>query len=196
MTAHAGECPTPWKTQFATVSAAGRTIRRFVHHLRTYPCVCGWLHLTSKVIEPASSLPVTDQVAALGDVEFATLAVQDVQQAVTPVQAGALRAPVNVDRWLCALTQLLTGLEVQFENRAADLSPEAEAWRKRSTAFRSAVLERIGEASGLVREIRLAEAAEPAGRGRARAWPNCARWPSSRRSSAWPAPTAPSSTRS
>ncbi|MFJ9521277.1 hypothetical protein ACIRPK_23880 [Kitasatospora sp. NPDC101801] len=107
---------------------------------------------------------MTDQVAALGDVEFAAMAVQDVQRAVTPVQAGALRDPVNVDRWLCSLTQILTGLEVQFENRAVDQSPEAEAWRRRSTAFRAAVLERIGEASGVVREIRIAEAAEPAGR--------------------------------
>ncbi|MEV7123933.1 hypothetical protein [Kitasatospora griseola] len=160
-------CPTPAKTQFATHEAAQRTIRRYVDRMSTYPCVCGWLHLTSKTVEPASSLPVSDQVAALGDVEFAALVIQDARREVTPFQAGALRDAVSAERWLDVLNHLRSDMDRQLADRGGELSREAEQWHRRASAFRDVLAERIGEASGILRGVREAEAAEAAGRAAA-----------------------------
>ncbi|MFD5610494.1 hypothetical protein [Kitasatospora sp. NPDC127060] len=164
---HTKTCTTPAKARFATTTAAARTAATYVHNLTPYLCACGWYHLTSKAIVPATSLPVTEQVAALGDVEFAVLVVQDVRATVTPVQAGALRDVANVERWIRALTHLQSLVEAQFEERAEDRSPEAEAWRKGAAAFRDALLSRLGEATAAAAELRLAEAAEAAAHAKA-----------------------------
>ncbi|MFB7378095.1 hypothetical protein ACFC6U_01905 [Kitasatospora purpeofusca] len=153
-------CPTPGKAHFATPTAARRTAANYVHHLEPYECDCGWYHLTSKAVVPASSLPVTEQVAALGDVEFAALAIQDVRGKVTPVQAGALRDAANVARWTDALNHFRAMVEGQFQQRAADTSPEGDEWRRRTASFRTALLARLTESTALASGLRRAEAAE------------------------------------
>ncbi|MFG2847425.1 hypothetical protein ACGF12_30295 [Kitasatospora sp. NPDC048296] len=164
---HTKKCRTPAKARFATTTAAARTAATYVHSLTPYLCECGWYHLTSKAIVPATSLPVTEQVAALGDVEFAVLVVQDVRATVTPVQAGALRDAANVERWIRVLTHLQSLVEAQFEEQAEDRSPEAEAWRRGAASFRSALLQRLEESTAAAAELRMSEAAEAAAHAKA-----------------------------
>ncbi|GAA0704659.1 hypothetical protein GCM10010193_69570 [Kitasatospora atroaurantiaca] len=171
------ECPTAWKTQFATeavalASLANRAYKPEVE-LRAYTCPCGWAHLTSRPGRPVRPVPVevpevTALVAGLDAVEFQALVGDDVHARATGPQAAALRAPVNLLRWVAALQDMETDLKLQLARHKGEVSPRALDWRRRALVVRATVLERREEADALLASLRTgagAGQARPAGFG-------------------------------
>lgn len=144
------ECPTPTKTPYATESVAlsSAARRSFERQPRAYTCQCGWAHLTSRPGRPApvDDPGVTARVVAMSEPEFYELVGADVRGTVTAQEAGALRAPVNLDRWAAALKAMEADLQLQFAHRAADKSATAQGWRSRTTALQACLHERRTEA--------------------------------------------------
>jgi hypothetical protein len=156
-------CPTPAKVRHATREDAERRARIHPTALRAYECKCSWWHLTSKVYAvPAASETVTAEVVALPDAEFAELVSADVHGKATAEQAGALREPAVVERWLVELKRMQQELEVQFAQRKGDRSAPVVAWRARALLVQSGVHERLREARAIRAAVLEAAAAERA----------------------------------
>lgn len=118
----------------------------------------------------------------MDDQEFSELVNRDARSQATPEEAALLRDPANLARWTEVLRGIQGDLDVQFQQRRADVDdmrarslrdeiPRAEFhdyeaeirdWRGDASRFKRSIEARLGEAKQLQREANIA--ASEAGR--------------------------------
>lgn len=156
-------CPTPDKSRYATREAADSAATRvgfaYSVELRAYPCACTWYHLTSSkdMTDPTQGVTAdtayVQYVSALPDIDFREIAAQDATNKSKPEDSYALRHRINLNRWNNVLGQLINEAENRIGLRRGDRSLAAHDWRKRTVAYRNALVLRRTECKKLRAEM-------------------------------------------